>query len=81
MKQIKSQSRLILFVLLTVFSLLLLGAAEVDLQARPDVDSGNQAVIANLVECNSYLSRNEGVSWRQVLHKNPMLMLRLETSR
>lgn len=81
MKEMKPKSRLALFALLTVFSLLLLGAAEVDSQAPSEADSGNQAVITNLVECNSYLSREEGVSWRQVLHKNPMLMLRLETSR
>ena len=81
MKEMKPKSRLALFALLTVFSLLLLGAAEVDSQAKSETHSESKAVIANLVECNSYLSRKEGGSWRQVLHKNPMLMLRLETSR
>ena len=42
MKEMKPKSRLALFVLLTVFSLLLLGAAEVDSQAQPKTDNGNQ---------------------------------------
>ncbi|MDD5727949.1 MAG: hypothetical protein PHV59_05210 [Victivallales bacterium] len=73
--------RLLLFALLTIFSLLLLGAAEIDLNTQSAAGDRHEAVIRNLVECNRYLSANEGDSWRQVLHTNPMLMLRLETSR
>ena len=79
-KMLKSKGRLLLFAVLTVFSLFLLGAAEIDLNAGAVSESGNQAIINNLIECNTQLCNDSDASWRRVLHKKPMLMLRIETS-
>lgn len=77
-KMLKSKGRLLLFALLTVCSLLLLGAAKIDSNAKALSADKNHAVIKNLIECNNHL--NSDASWREILHKNPMLMLRIETS-
>ena len=80
LKMLKSKSRLLLFTLLTVFSLLLLGAAKIDKNAKSLSAKENEAIIKNLIECNSQLYKNSDASWRQILHKKPMLMLRIEAS-
>ncbi|MFA6717210.1 MAG: hypothetical protein WC082_06045 [Victivallales bacterium] len=76
---LKSRGRLLLFAILTLFSLLLSGAAEVDLTMKSDSD-GNTAVVNNLLECNTQLYEKADASWREVLHKKPMFMLRIEAS-
>jgi len=80
MKMLKSKGRLLLFALLTVCSLLLLGAAEIDKNAKSVSAKENEAIIKNLIECNSQLYKSTDASWRQILHKNPMFMLRIEAS-
>jgi len=80
MKMLKSKGRLLLFTLLTVFSLLLLGAAKIDKNAKSISAKENEAIIKNLIECNSQLYKNSDASWRQILHKKPMFMLRIEAS-
>lgn len=79
-KMLKSKGRLLLFAVLTVFSLFLLGAAEVGQNAEAVSDGGNQAIIKNLIECNTQLYNDSDASWRRILHKKPMLMLRIEAS-
>ena len=80
MKMLKSKGRLLLFALLTLCSLFLLGAAEIDKNAKSISAKENDAIIKNLIECNSQLYKNSDASWRQILHKNPMFMLRIEAS-
>jgi hypothetical protein len=80
LKMLKSKGRLLLFAILTLGSLFLLGAAKIDENAKTIAIDENQAIINNLIECNSQLYKNSGVTWREVLHKKPMLMLRIETS-
>ena len=79
-KMLKSKGRLLLFALLTVCSLLLLGAAEIDKNAKSISAKENEAIIKNLIECNSQLYKDSDASWRQILLKNPMFMLRIEAS-
>ena len=80
MKVLKSKSRLLLFALLTVFSLLLLGAAKIDKNAKSISANENEAIIKNLIECNSQLYKDSDASWRQILLKKPMFVLRIEAS-
>ncbi len=77
-KMLKSKSRLLLFAVLTVFSLFLLGAAKIGSNAKLISSDGNEAIINNLIECNTRLYGKSNVSWRHILHKKPMLMLRIE---
>ena len=79
-KNLKYNGRLLLFALLTLCSLLLLGAARIDKNAKSISTAESEAIIKNLIECNSQLYKNSDVSWRQILLKKPMLMLRIETS-
>ena len=78
MKMLKSKGRLLLFALLSACSLFLLGAAEIDRNAK--VVSEKEIIIQNLIECNDQLYNGSDASWREILHKNPMLMLRIEAS-
>ncbi|MDD5697760.1 MAG: hypothetical protein PHH77_04010 [Victivallaceae bacterium] len=77
---LKSKGRLLLFAVLTVFSLFLLGAAEIDADADSIADDGNAVIIRNLIECNTQLYNESDASWRELLHNNPMFMLRIEAS-
>jgi len=77
---LKSKGRLLLFALLTACSLLLLGAAKIDLDAKAASADKDEAVIKNFLECNSQLYNNSDASWREILHKKPMFMLRIEAS-
>ena len=79
MKMLRSKGRLLLFALLTVFSLLLLGAAKIDKKAISVSAKENEAIIKNLIDCNS-LYKNSDASWRRILHKKPMFILRIEAS-
>lgn len=79
-KILKVQSRLLLFALLTVFSLLLLGAAKIDSNAESILTRENKAIMNNLIECNKQLYKKTDTSWRKILHKKPMLILRIEAS-
>lgn len=79
LEKLRANGRLLLFALLTLFSLLLSGAAELDLSMKSETD-GNEAVIDNLIECNTQLYEKSDASWREVLHKKPMFMLRIEAS-
>jgi len=76
MKMLKSKGRLLLFALLTLCSLLLLGAAKIDKNAKAVLLDKNEVIIKNLIECN----KSSDASWREILHKKPMFMLRIETS-
>lgn len=76
---LKARGRLLLFALLTLFSLLLSGAAEINLSMKSEAD-GNEAIIDNLLECNTQLYEKSDASWREVLHEKPMFMLRIEAS-
>ena len=80
MKMLKSQGRLLLFTLLSVCSLLLLGAAKIDKNAKTTSPSAKEVIIKNLIECNNQLYKGSDASWREILHKKPMLMLRIEAS-
>lgn len=80
MKMLKSNGRLLLFASLTLCSLLLLGAARIDENARAISDDSNKVIIRNLIECNNQLYNDSDVSWREILHKKPMFMLRIEAS-
>ncbi len=80
MKISESKGRLLLFALLTGCSLLLLGTAGGDENAKSISDDGNKVIINNLIECNNQLYNNSDASWREILHKKPMFILRIETS-
>ncbi len=80
MEVLKSKGRLLLFAILTLCSLLLLGAAKIDRNAKSVSVDKNKAVINNLIECNNQHYKNSDASWREILHKKPMFMLRIETS-
>lgn len=80
MKMLKSNGRLLLLASITLCSLLLLGAARIDENAKSISDDSNKAIIRNLIECNNQLYNDSDASWREILHKNPMLMLRIEAS-
>jgi hypothetical protein len=80
LKKIKFNSRLIIFALLTLFSLLLLGAAGINSNAKEISNDENRLLINNLLECNKQLYDKSDASWRKILHKDPLLMLRLEAS-
>ena len=80
MKTLKSKGRLLLFAILTLCSLLLLGAAKIDKSTISVSADKNKAVINNLLECNNQHYKNSDAAWREILHKKPMFMLRIETS-
>ena len=80
METLKSKGRLLLFTILTLCSLFLLGAAKIDENAESAAVDANKVVINNLLECNNQHYKNSDAAWREILHKNPMFMLRIETS-
>jgi hypothetical protein len=76
-KMLKAQSRLLLLLVLAVFSLFLLGAVKMDSSMKSNSVDKNEAIINNLLECNKQLD----ASWQQIVRKNPMLILRIEASK
>ena len=79
-KMLKSKGRLLLFMMLTLCSSLLLGSAKLDSKVKSISLDKNQAIIENIIDCNSHLYKDSDASWRKILHKNPMFILRIETS-
>ena len=74
-EMLKAQSRLLLLLVLAVFSLFLLGAVKMDSSMKSNSVDKNEAIINNLLECN----KESDASWQQIVRKKPMLILRIET--